>query len=187
MFWYIFTITILLDPIASSFTTSKLYLLQGFIQFLIEPKSHSLTLSTLLLITKFQNRKIRQAAFSSLFLYPFLFLIKTLVGRGRPFLDEGIFSLHPCHLENIYSSFPSSHAAALGLFLTIFRPKYWPLISILSFVRVVQGVHYPSDVVIGFAVGFFIPRCTDLLLNKLEKIPPLSWALPLKEKKFLPH
>lgn len=165
----------LLDTIADTLKCSSYTSLQSALEALIEPKIHSVLLICLMLVTKLQLKKIRQISFASLFLYPLLFVLKIAFGRARPYLDESLFSLHPFRLDPSFSSFPSSHAAALGLFFSIFPIPGWQALSFLAFVRVAQGVHYPSDVVIGFLIGFLIPRATNVVLNKLETYPPLSW------------
>jgi membrane-associated phospholipid phosphatase len=141
---------------------------------ILEPKFHSVAYIFLLASTKLQSPKIRQAAFGSLFLYPLVFVVKCSVGRARPYLNEDIFSCAPFSFNELYSSFPSSHAAALGLFLSIFRPRLWPLLAPLALVRVLEGVHYPSDVLAGFMIGFFIPRFSNRILSIVASVPPLS-------------
>ena len=156
--------------------------------FLIEPKTHSILLILFLAATRLKAKKIRQAAFASLSLYPLIFGIKLFVGRSRPYLNEDIFSFHPLSFQEIHSSFPSSHAAALGLFLSIFRPKFWPLLVPLALVRVVEKMHYPSDIFAGLLLGFFLPKLTNAALSYFEKKAPLKWFLkdskePMSEKK----
>lgn len=177
MFWYIFVLSALLDTVADTLQFRSYPLLQASLELLIEPKIHSFLFIFLMIITKLQSKKIRQISFASLFLYPLLFCFKFVVGRARPYLGESLFSLHPLELDPAFSSFPSSHAAALGLFFSIFPLKGWKVMSLLAFVRVVQGVHYPSDVVVGFLVGFMIPKATNLLLDQFERFPPLSWII----------
>jgi undecaprenyl-diphosphatase len=89
------------------------------------------------------------------------FVIKPLVGRDRP-----CFTLE--HVRLLISqphsrSFPSSHAANTAAMACLFCARHgkwgWPL-AFLAFCiglsRIVVGVHYPSDVAVGFLAGGLI-------------------------------
>ncbi len=116
-------------------------------------------------------------------------LIKHLVNRPRPcWLING----HPLvpHERLLQGrlgspSFPSSHSTnmmALATLLIILYPKKWwlwlliPLI--IGYTRVYVGVHFPGDVLGGYAVGFgstcFVVWVSTLL--------GLKWSDPKTEK-----
>lgn len=88
-------------------------------------------------------------------------LLKRVIGRARPehFQDEGIFSFSPFSGAS-FESFPSGHATTIGAFFAAFAllfPRYrFAFIAFalwLGMTRVMVGVHYPSDVIAGLALG----------------------------------
>jgi undecaprenyl-diphosphatase len=101
-------------------------------------------------------------------------LISELVDRARPFVADP----HGVHLFSSHAAdpgFPSDHAtAAFAIAIAIFlRKRGWGAAAlvaaaVLSVGRVALGVHYPSDVLAGAAVG----AAAALAL----------WAPPLRER-----
>ncbi|MCX8999524.1 phosphatase PAP2 family protein [Rhizobiaceae bacterium BDR2-2] len=88
--------------------------------------------------------------------------IKPLVGRARPtvFEEHGLFGRKAFDGTFDYVSFPSGHAAHAGaLFaaLAFCFPRYRWLFAALALwfaaTRLILGVHYPSDVVVGLLAG----------------------------------
>jgi len=86
-------------------------------------------------------------------------LISELVDRARPFVADA----HGVHLFSAHAAdpgFPSDHATAAFAIATaiVLRKRGWGIFAlvaatILSIGRVALGVHYPSDVLAGAALG----------------------------------
>lgn len=86
-------------------------------------------------------------------------LIKPLVGRRRPAGDR-VSRLRQIGKQPWTSSFPSGHAASAAAFATGAAVEWpataavlAPLAGAVAYSRVHVGVHYPSDVVTGAAIG----------------------------------
>ncbi|MGO9490443.1 MAG: phosphatase PAP2 family protein [Solirubrobacteraceae bacterium] len=82
--------------------------------------------------------------------------IKLLVRRPRPSHRRRLSGFRMPHSY----SFPSGHATSAFAFATaascelpIVAPFVIPLASLVAYSRVYLGVHYPSDVVFGAAIG----------------------------------
>lgn len=84
---------------------------------------------------------------------------KRAVRRPRPVLDV-VPVIRQLKRQPITTSFPSGHAASAAAFATgvALESKGWgaavaPLAASVALSRVYTGVHYPSDVVVGAALG----------------------------------
>jgi len=120
-------------------------------------------------------------------------VISELVDRARPFVADA----HGVHLFSAHAAdpgFPSDHAtAAFAIAMAIFlRKRSWGIVAllaaaVLSIGRVAIGVHYPSDVIAGAALGCAaalllwwppvrsrIDALSDLLGRPLERL--LGWG-----------
>lgn len=74
------------------------------------------------------------------------------------------------------SSFPSSHMASTLAVLTVFvsfYKKVWPLalifILLMTFARMHNGMHYPSDVIAGTVLGIGYGLLSVWIVNKIRK------------------
>ena len=102
-------------------------------------------------------------------------LIKIAVARPRPFTK---FDFQGIEKVNPHQSFPSGHTTAASSIIKFFEFNkillcIWILIVILiMFSRVYLGVHYLSDVVAGFILGYSISDFSIFLVGKLKRKNP---------------
>lgn len=85
-------------------------------------------------------------------------LLKVVTDRPRPFVTMP--HLHVLVSRPASNDFPSSHATtafAGAVVLSYLRPRLWPAFVIaaaaIAYSRLYVGVHYPTDVLAGAAVG----------------------------------
>lgn len=89
-------------------------------------------------------------------------LIRWFYPRQRPFVFEGLNSL--INQDPLESSFPSGHATffmalAVYFLLTGHKKLGWFLLVsavLISLARVAAGIHWPSDILAGWAVGAIV-------------------------------
>ncbi len=103
-------------------------------------------------------------------------ILKHIFLRPRPFETlEGVYKL----VCSAGPSLPSSHAvnsftAATLIMLFFKRPLYtiisYTIATLSAFSRVYVGVHYPSDVVFGAIIGFFIGWVSYKIVIKILKL-----------------
>ncbi|MEZ2221951.1 phosphatase PAP2 family protein [Rhizobium sp. RCC_161_2] len=103
-------------------------------------------------------------------------LLKYAIGRARPPLYDqyGIFGFEPFHGDFLFQSFPSAHSAhvgalfaALALLFPRFRLLFAGIGLWLGATRIIIGVHYPSDVAAGLALGAWIAFAVAILFSRL--------------------
>jgi membrane-associated phospholipid phosphatase len=93
--------------------------------------------------------------------------LKAVFGRARPYSGESPRDFHPFSFKNSYYSFPSGDAAgAFSVATTIADQTDSPLVDALSYglaglvavYRVHDRKHWPSDVFVGSAIGYFVAK-----------------------------
>lgn len=123
--------------------------------------------------------KTRRAGFAAAcaLVFSLLFtnvILKHLFARPRPWVDCA--ALIPLVTERDPNSFPSGHtSAAFAFAMAALRelPRRWMKVSavvlaaLMALSRLYVGVHYPSDVLVGFVVGDLAALCGWLLSKKI--------------------
>lgn len=174
--WSITFIRRLATPIVAAFEAitdialARLYLYPAMLVVLV--------VGLVLWLTR-RNRRVRparrylQIIFNqALFIAVAILLVRWIVdflkitfGRERPELmqPDHAYDFDLFEFDNLHWSFPSGHAATAGvitviLILWVPRARLAALLfgGILAIARVVIEKHYPSDVVVGFAIGALV-------------------------------
>jgi membrane-associated phospholipid phosphatase len=92
----------------------------------------------------------------------FTTIVKRFIGRGRPYVwhDANPFDFAPFVWTSDYSSLPSGHATnafaaaiAVGALWPRMRLPMWILAVSIALSRIILLAHFPSDVIVGAAVG----------------------------------
>jgi undecaprenyl-diphosphatase len=103
------------------------------------------------------NCAIRMAGVGIVNLVIYL-IVKRCIARPRPY--RSCPGIKACARSLDEFSFPSGHtlhSVAFGLILVSYYPPLnfviWPFTLLVAVSRVVLGLHYPSDVIVGAAVG----------------------------------
>ena len=85
-------------------------------------------------------------------------IIKRWIARPRPF--RTCPGIRACARSLDEFSFPSGHtlhSVAFSLILTVYYPMFalfvWPFTVLVAVSRIVLGLHYPSDVIVGALIG----------------------------------
>lgn len=116
-------------------------------------------------------------------------ILKMIVGRARPYMNEGSRSLHPfTGLNNDYNSFPSGHStSAFALSTVMSRHAHSDFVKFIAYLpagltlfsRIYQDKHWVSDELTGAAIGFFVGNwVVDLHESKRHRINVTSISPP---------
>jgi membrane-associated phospholipid phosphatase len=89
-------------------------------------------------------------------------VIKTLVGRSRPYTEEGILKFHGMEFNNDYTALPSGHATVAFAISSTLAARFkntWASIGLYSLAtltaasRIYTDDHWFSDTFLGAAIG----------------------------------
>ncbi|MGW7514042.1 phosphatase PAP2 family protein [Streptomyces sp. NPDC054796] len=105
---------------------------------------------------------------------------KRSVRRARPLL-EGVPLVRQLRRQPITTSFPSGHSASAAAFATgvALESRRWgavvaPVAASVAFSRVYTGVHYPSDVLAGAALGVGAAFAVRGVAPTHSQLPPTA-------------
>ena len=105
---------------------------------------------------------------------------KMAIGRPRPLLSLAgqIAASHPFTLDHDYWSFPSEHAAvavaaaaAASLLVPDYQLTLFGLAVLVACARLVLGMHYPTDLLAGVALGLLTFVALTSLLDWFDSRP----------------
>ena len=91
--------------------------------------------------------------------------LRIVVGRARPYMNEGHFSFNPLTLSNDYASFVSGHSySAFGISNVVARQvdqtwasvTLYTLATITALSRMYADAHWLTDVLLGSVLGYVI-------------------------------
>jgi membrane-associated phospholipid phosphatase len=126
---------------------------------------------------------------ASLYTGAVVLVLKTAIGRARPYMDEGRASYYPfSSLLDHYHSLPGGHTATAFVISTVLSrnvdPTWLKVLMYLPAVitpisRVYQDQHWTSDNVLGGAIGFFIATWVVDLHEQNDSRVHVSSIFPL--------
>jgi len=143
-------------PSSDAFFNIFLFIENGFIFYPLA------VIATLVILLLAKNRgKITKYIVSAAAAAIITLVLKLIVARHRPDMTSD-------------SSFPSGHTSFVFTSLFFFNNKLtkiiWLILScIFAFTRVWFNLHYPSDIVFGAALGFYIPFLVNFFFRRAGK------------------
>lgn len=148
------------------------------------------------LITK--NTSTRKVAYeigqASLYTGAITLILKTVIGRARPYMNEGTSSFHPFSFRDDYHSFSGGHTATAFVLSTVLSrnagPTWLKIIAYLPAVftpisRVYQDQHWMSDNFFGGALGYFVATWIVDTHEKKDKQTQSTSITPLVNISFV--
>lgn len=109
----------------------------------------------------------------------FVWSAKFIVGRSRPSTGESSRSFHPFSFSSSRWSFPSGHAASAFAVATVVADQSeeaaidvlaYSLAALVGAARVCRNKHWPADVFIGSAMGYFVAKKICSLNRRRDRL-----------------
>lgn len=114
-------------------------------------------------------------------------ILKSTIGRKRPFMEQGNLQFEPVDFDdgNPYRSFPSGHTSKIFALSTVIASSYdspwiripaYGLAGSVALQRIESGDHWVSDVVVGGALGYVMGRALakrNGLISGSSKVLPV--------------
>jgi membrane-associated phospholipid phosphatase len=116
------------------------------------------------------------------------YILKSAIGRSRPYMNEGKSSYRLFTLNDDYHSFPSGHSAAAFAISTVLsrnvQPTWLKILvylpaAITPFSRVYEDQHWVSSCFIGGLLGYFVADWVVDLHEQNESRVHVSSIFPL--------
>ena len=91
--------------------------------------------------------------------------LKSIIGRARPYMNEGPLSFHPFTLDNDYHSFPSGHTIVAFSTASVISSNFrhpavyaitYSLATSVAMARIYKDKHWFSDVLTAAVLGSII-------------------------------
>ena len=115
-----------------------------------------------------ENNKIRRLAVklteAALLSTSLTLITKTIIGRGRPYVQESQYSFNPFTFDNDYNSLPSGHTTLAFAYSTVMANEvdnvfwkigWYSLAGLVGYSRIYHNQHWFSDVFLAGAIGYF--------------------------------
>jgi membrane-associated phospholipid phosphatase len=138
------------------------------------------------------NNSTRKIAYeigqAALYTGAITYILKTALGRARPYMNEGISSYHPFSLNDDNHSFPGGHTATAFVLSTVLSRNAGPTwlkilaylpAAITPFSRVYEDKHWVSSCFFGGAIGYFVADWVVDLHEQNESRVHVSSIFPL--------
>lgn len=102
--------------------------------------------------------------------------VKWLIGRNRPYQNNGRYSFDPFTFDASFPSGHTTHAFMLATVISMHYPKTWVKVTgysvatLVAFDRINDDIHFTSDVITGAVIGVVVGRAVVFLNRKLRKL-----------------